>query len=150
MTVEVYVNNLTDFAVDEDVVSDLFERLVREESAGTEIVSVAFVGDERMKEMNEKYYNEDGTTDVLTFDYGDGSIEITVNPHQHHRQAPDVGNTLNEETIENLIHGFLHTCGFDHLNDEGEHLQRQRTLLTRFLDSSPEPSLISVTEDVSA
>lgn len=146
MTVD--VNNLTDFDLNESDVVRVCEWLREHESSGVESISIGFVGDERMKEMNEDFYNEEGTTDVLTFDYGDGTIEITLNPYQHRRQAPDVGNTLNEEITENLIHGYLHTCGYNHLEDDGEHLRRQEDLLEE-LFASVDPSLVEVPEETS-
>lgn len=145
----VNVNNLTDFDLDESEVIGVCEWLLEREPSDVETVSVGFVDDERMKEMNEEFYNEEGTTDVLTFDYGDGSIEITLNPYQHRRQAPDVGNTLNEEVTENLIHGYLHTCGYNHLEDDGEHLRRQEDLLET-LFSTEEPSLVEAVEETSS
>lgn len=144
------VNNLTDFAVDESTTVEIVEWLVDREDQPAKAISVAFVDDERMREMNETYYNEEGTTDVLTFDYEDGTIEITLNPHQHRRQASEVGNTLNEETIENFIHGFLHTCGYNHLEDNGEHLRRQRGLMDELFESDIGAALISAPEDVAS
>lgn len=144
MTVD--VNNLTDFDLDESEIIRVCEWLRDREPGEVESISIGFVDDERMKEMNEEFYNEEGTTDVLTFDYNDGTIEITLNPYEHRRQAPDVGNTFNEEIVENLIHGYLHTRGYNHLDDDGEHLRRQEELMGA-LFSSVEPSLVDATEE---
>lgn len=147
---KVEINNLTDFPVKDSEIVRLIEWLAETEPTPAETVSVAFVDDDRMKEMNEKFYNEKGTTDVLTFIYGDETIEITLNPYQHRRQASDVDNTLNEETTENLVHGYLHACGYDHLEDEGEHLRRQRELMDRLFEMDTEPALVAEPEEFSS
>ncbi|MFB6345256.1 MAG: rRNA maturation RNase YbeY [bacterium] len=142
------INNLTEFDLMEARLKTIIETLTEREQAPHDQLSVAFVGDDRMRDMNEEYYNEDGTTDVLTFDYEDGSIEITLNPYQHYRQAPDANNTLPEETVENLVHGYLHTCGYNHLQDNGEHLERQLELMDELKTFTDLSSLISPPEEL--
>jgi probable rRNA maturation factor len=119
---------MTDFDVNSEVIESLLKGIDREGNSFEE-VSVALVDDESMADLHETYYGETGTTDVLTFNYDDRTLEIVINPYQHRRQADDAGNTLPEETAENLIHGFLHGLGFDHTNDDGEHLEEQKRLM---------------------
>jgi len=126
--------NTTDLEVYEEAFVELLEWLNTREPSQSSILSVALVDDDRMKELHESYYRKSGTTDVLTFDYEDDTLEIVLNPYQHARQAPDVGNTFNEEVAENLSHGYLHGQGYDHTSDEGEHLRRQTDLMDELPD----------------
>jgi probable rRNA maturation factor len=127
--VKVAVQNTTDFVIHEESFEDLVEWLNEREPSESTTLSVALVGDDRMEQLHEEYYGERGTTDVLTFDYEDDTLEIVLNPFQQKRQAPEAENSFNEEVAENLLHGYLHGQGYDHTRDDGEHLHRQARLM---------------------
>lgn len=125
------VHNGTEFRIDSEAVAWVCG-WVRDRVDGIpEKLSVAFVGDDPMRRHHERYYGEEGTTDVLAFPYEDGTAEVILNPYQHRRQVKQEDHTLNEEVVENLIHALLHLAGYDHTQPEdgGEHLRRQKTLL---------------------
>ena len=93
-------------------------------------VSIAFVDDEQMTELNKKFRGKGKTTDVLTFpaddSYGDpestgrplGDIVISVD--QARRQAADEKHSLATEVRYLIVHGVLHALGYDHETDKGE------------------------------
>ncbi len=93
-------------------------------------VSVAFVDDEAMKNLNRKFRHKNRTTDVLTFPadetYGDprrkgkplGDIVISVD--QARRQAAEERHSVATEVRYLLLHGLLHALGYDHEVDHGE------------------------------
>jgi len=69
MAVEIAINNLTKARVDKKAVQAAIRAVLRAETAGkfNPIVSVAFVGAERMRKLNKKYRSIDAPTDVLSF-----------------------------------------------------------------------------------
>jgi probable rRNA maturation factor len=98
-------------------------------------VSIVFVNDKRMTELNKRYRNTEKTTDVLSFPmfesnreflkareessltYPEEDIflgEIIINPYQVKRQASLFGNTFWDELLRVTIHGLLHLLGYDH------------------------------------
>ncbi|MBI4091450.1 rRNA maturation RNase YbeY [candidate division WWE3 bacterium] len=84
-------------------------------------VNVSFVGDQKMRKLNEDYRNKDYTTDVLSFlieetmeDGTDYLGDIVVNIDQAKRQAEKFGNTFEEEIAELVAHGMLHLQGVHH------------------------------------
>jgi probable rRNA maturation factor len=91
-------------------------------------VTVAFVSDRKIRELNRMFRGKDSTTDVLSFPFEAEEFEeeennlgdIVISAEQAERQA--VENKLDFETeIKQLIlHGILHLCGYDHETDEGE------------------------------
>ncbi|MGZ8867262.1 MAG: rRNA maturation RNase YbeY [Thermoanaerobaculia bacterium] len=93
-------------------------------------VSIAFVDDDAMKNLNRQFRHKNKTTDVLTFPadetYGDpnrsgrplGDIVICVD--QARRQAHDERHSLATEVRYLILHGMLHALGYDHETDEGE------------------------------
>ena len=94
-------------------------------------VSVAFVDDSEMRELNLAYRGIDRTTDVLSFECdglddgfpsGEDALhvmgDIVISPAKAQDQAAEHGNTFPEEVDLLVIHGLLHLCGYDHMTDE--------------------------------
>ena len=93
-------------------------------------VSIAFVDDDAMKNLNRQFRRKNKTTDVLTFPadetYGDpnrrgrplGDIVICVD--QARRQAVTEKHSLATEVRYLILHGVLHALGYDHETDGGE------------------------------
>jgi probable rRNA maturation factor len=86
-----------------------------------EELSIAFVDDAAMRELNRKFRRKNKTTDVLTFT-GDGPLlgEIVISVDQARRQAADEKHSLATEIRYLILHGILHAMGYDHETDQGE------------------------------
>ena len=96
---------------------------------GSEL-SVLFVNDLTMKELNRAYRGIDNTTDVLSFPQADTVDfrrrtpglpyvlgDIVINLHKTSRQAKEYHSSFYEELKKLLIHGLLHLIGYDHGTD---------------------------------
>lgn len=88
-------------------------------------ISVSIVGDEEIKELNNKYRKKDCPTDVLSFDINeeqeDGTYylgDVIVNKEQAQRQAKEYGNDLEHEVSDLVAHGVLHLLGVDHKEEK--------------------------------
>ncbi|MFB6356538.1 MAG: rRNA maturation RNase YbeY [bacterium] len=130
------INNLTAVRIDSNELKSLCDELFKRGQGLPGEISIAIVDDKEMKRLNEKYYGSSGTTDVLSFRYEDGSGEIVLNPYQHKRQSDHYDNTVNQEFVENLVHGFLHLAGYDHKSedDDGRHLNEQNQIMDDLSD----------------
>lgn len=97
----------------------------------TSEVSITFVDDDRMAELNELYRMKIGPTDVLSFECDNlddgfacevGGIfclgDIVIAPDVAYRQSIEYGNTYKEELALLIVHGLLHLLGFDHIEDD--------------------------------
>jgi probable rRNA maturation factor len=93
-------------------------------------VSVAFVGDAAMQELNKRFRRKNRTTDVLTFP-ADASYaepkskgrplgDIVISIDQARRQAAEERHSLATEIRYLILHGVLHALGYDHETDNGE------------------------------
>ncbi len=85
-------------------------------------LSVAFVGERRMRRLNKEYLGHDHVTDVITFGYG----EIVICPAAAARNAKRYRNTLERELILCVVHGILHLCGYDDRSSEDVKRIRQK------------------------
>ena len=101
---------------------------------GTE-VSVTFVTNEAIQEINREYRDKDQPTDVISFameELGEGEIEviiegmprmlgdIIISIDRTREQADDFGHTFERELGFLAVHGFLHLLGYDHMNEADE------------------------------
>lgn len=97
--------------------------------------SLAFVSDDRMKQLNEMFRGKNMTTDVLSFpnepdefNNDDNLGDIVISAEQAQKQAAENGFTLEAEIKQLILHGLLHLCGYDHETDHGEMNTRELEL----------------------
>ena len=91
-------------------------------------VTVAFVSDRMMRDLNRRWRGKNGTTDVLSFPAGQDEFEksdptlgdVVISVDQASRQAKENNLTLEDEISQLVLHGLLHLCGYDHSTDNGE------------------------------
>ena len=86
-------------------------------------VTVAFVSDKKIRELNRLFRRINKATDVLSFpsDSSDGEMgDIAISIETAARQAKQSGLTLDGEIAQLLLHGLLHLSGYDHETDNGE------------------------------
>lgn len=105
------------------------EKLDKLEDEITE-VSIAFIDDAAMAELNQKFRKKAKTTDVLTFPADDSYNEpsatgrplgdIVISVDQAKRQATDEKHSHATEIRYLVVHGVLHALGYDHATDQGE------------------------------
>jgi probable rRNA maturation factor len=97
--------------------------------AGEAGVTVAFVSDRVMGELNRRWRGKRGTTDVLSFPAGQDEFEkaegatlgdVVISVERAARQAAEHGLSFEREVEQLILHGMLHLCGYDHERDKGE------------------------------
>ena len=115
--------------------------LAREDKPFNTEVSISFVTDEAIAELNEKYRGKTGPTDVLSFEC-DGVDDLSamtlaedpifelgdvvIAPDVASRQTREFGTTFEEEISLLLVHGLLHLCGYDHVEDDEAEVMEKR------------------------
>ena len=131
----------------QELVTKLLEFAATQEKVteGSE-VSITFVDNERIHEINKEYRQKDAPTDVISFameEMGEGEIEIIgsdvpavlgaiiISIDRMREQADEYGHSNERELGFLAIHGFLHLLGYDHMNEEDEKVMfsRQKELL---------------------
>lgn len=94
-------------------------------------VSISFVTNERIHELNRDYRNMDKPTDVLSFEcdnipFEDEDIndvveyelgDVIIATDVALAQTEEFGTTFEEEVSLLVVHGLLHLCGYDHIED---------------------------------
>jgi probable rRNA maturation factor len=98
--------------------------------------TVAFIGDDRMKQLNEMFRGKDATTDVLSFPHETDQFDpknktlgdIVISAEQAQKQSSENDLALDVEFKQLILHGLLHLCGYDHETDQGEMNSRELEL----------------------
>ena len=113
------INNLTTAVVDEDFLKKTAKIVIDGEKKKAIELSIALVGQERIKKLNKKYRGKNRATDVLSFSY-DGSGDIVICLGEVKKNAKRFGTTFKKELAICLIHGILHLLGYDHEKEAKE------------------------------
>ena len=104
-----------------DILQDIFKELGKE--AG---LSVVFVDDKKIMELNNSFLGKNNPTDVLAFSLDDsdkesfGNIcgEIIVSVETAIRVAKEIRVNVDWEIYLYVVHGLLHLIGYDDKDSE--------------------------------
>jgi probable rRNA maturation factor len=83
-------------------------------------VTLAFVDDATIANLNKRFLDHDGPTDVITFPYSQGKKlegEVVIGVEVAQREAAERRYDVNTELCLYVIHGILHLCGYDDRTD---------------------------------
>jgi len=111
------INNLTTNPVDEEFLKGLVKKVLEGENKEGAGLSIALVGQGRIRELNKKYRGKNRATDVLAFP-GDGLGEIVICLREVKKNAKRYRSNSEKELARVLIHGILHLLGYDHEKSE--------------------------------
>ena len=124
--------------------ADLVRAVLRAEKVREAFVSVAFVSDKAIAEVNAKHLGHAGPTDVIAFAFRDGGRlvgDIYVAPGVARANAKAFGVGVREELARLVVHGTLHVLGHDHPAGEARIAslmwRRQERLLARLWGRKP-------------
>ncbi|MGN0520244.1 MAG: rRNA maturation RNase YbeY [Candidatus Fimenecus sp.] len=121
--------------------------LVQENFEGSAEISVTFVDDARIQELNKQHRNIDKATDVLSFPLGENGVydvnpetgakmlgDIVISMERAVQQAEEYGHPLQREVAFLTVHSMLHLLGYDHVNGglEAVHMrEKEEAVLTQ-------------------
>ncbi|WP_337018993.1 rRNA maturation RNase YbeY [Oceanobacillus massiliensis] len=134
------LQRLLDFAAEKEGISKEAE------------MSVNFVDNKEIQELNRNYRQKDTPTDVISFamqESVEGELEvidligedmpltlgdIVISVDKAKEQAIDYDHSYERELAFLTLHGFLHLLGYDHMNKHDEEImfKRQDDILGEF------------------
>jgi probable rRNA maturation factor len=133
-----------------NMITDLLNLASERENveSGSE-VSITFVSNEKIQEINREYRDKDQPTDVISFameELGEGEIElhgidmprvlgdIIISVPKAAEQAKEYGHSFMRELGFLALHGFLHLLGYDHETEADERIMfaKQKEILSLY------------------
>ena len=109
--------------------------LVCEEEKILGDISIIFVSDEYLLEMNQSYLSHDYYTDIITFDYCEGNLisgDLFISVDRVEENADTFNVAFLSELHRVMIHGVLHLCGYKDKSMEEE--KQMRLLENKYLN----------------
>jgi len=138
---EIYYDDRQDDIKINDEIKNLIEKsiaaVLKVENLDENVeVSVSFVGDEEIRDLNRDYRGVDKSTDVLSFPMDDEFIivsrilgDVIINTRRVMEQAKELGHSNERELSYLTVHSILHLLGYDHMEDEDKKEMREREKL---------------------
>ncbi|MEA4827876.1 rRNA maturation RNase YbeY [Clostridium sp. JNZ J1-5] len=153
----VYIDNRQNKIEVKDEIIDNVDKIInhalKEEMVNIETqVSVIFIDNHQIKEINKEQRNIDKVTDVLSFpmlyypegkvykevyldykfgaeDIDDGELvlgDIVLSLEKALEQSEEYGHSFMREVCYLTVHSILHLLGYDHMNEEDKSRMRKR------------------------
>lgn len=145
----------------EKIVTSSIECALKEEKVNLPCeISVVFVDNENIKNINRENRNIDKITDILSFpmldypehqvfkevylehkfaeyDMDDGNLvlgDIVISLEKCEEQSREFGHSFFRETCYLIVHSILHLLGYDHIEEDDKIIMREREeyILKRF------------------
>lgn len=130
-----------------NLIRKVLEIAAQQESIKESEISVTFVDNKRMQEINYMYRQINQPTDVLSFPMEEPILvetrvikrkahgmlgDIIISIPKTKEQAKRYGHSFDREISFLTVHGFLHLLGYNHQTDEMEKImfKKQNEILT--------------------
>lgn len=153
-----YIDNRQDIIeVNENLEKDIesiIEYTLKEEKVNIKYeISIIFVDNDEIREINKEMRNIDKATDVLSFpmldytkgnvfkdeytttdkfspsDFNEGSLvlgDMAISLEKALEQSEEYGHSFQREVCYLVVHSILHLLGYDHMEDEEKNIMRKR------------------------
>ena len=135
---ELYIDNRQDEVELDNHIYTVLEEVIKEclllegKSLNYEI-SLSFVDNKEIKELNKEYRNIDRETDVLSFPMEEDFLtttpllgDIIISAEKALEQSIEYGHSLLREISYLTVHSMFHLLGYDHMEEDEKKLMRYK------------------------
>lgn len=128
-------NSQSKIKIDKRIIRSMVLKILKTLDCADKEISLSFIDDEKIKQLNKQYLGKDKATNVLSFsllegEYGNinpqilGDVIISVETAQ--RDALYGKLTVDQEIDFLIIHGILHLLGYNHENTTKKETKKMR------------------------
>lgn len=111
--------------------SDWLSRVIVSEEAAEEHLNYIFCTDEYLLSLNQKYLSHDTYTDIITFDYSEGTEllgDVFISVERVKENAALLNVDFEEELLRVMAHGILHLVGYDDKSSSDSAKMREKEI----------------------
>jgi len=128
-------NSQTEIKIDRRKIRGTVLQILKILDCGDKEVSISFVDDETIRQLNKQYLARDRATNVLSFSLREGECgninpqilgDIIISVQTARRDAVKGKLSIELEIDFLLIHGILHLLGYNHENTTKEEAARMK------------------------
>lgn len=116
MKVDIAYIYQTDFSLNNEQAHSLWlERCAAQHGAKALQLAYAFMDDQQLLDLNQKYLKHDTLTDIITFDDSVGSeidANIAISIERVSANAQEFSQSFEDELLRVMAHGVLHCLGY--------------------------------------
>jgi probable rRNA maturation factor len=122
---QIQIENKTKFKIQRRKIRSTVLKILKIMNCANKELSISFVDDNAIKQLNNQYLQRDNSTNVLSFSLQEGEYgninpdilgDIVISAETAQRDAAIGDLSLSEEIDFLIIHGVLHLLGFNHEN----------------------------------
>lgn len=130
------INRQRKRTIDKNRFRVLLARMVEHYQLDDPEVTLAFVNNRTIQELNHKFLDKNTPTDVLSFPVGEKGADgryymgdIIISAQKAHDQAQEHKHSIERELEILTIHGFLHLLGYEH----SKGLEKEEKKITKLM-----------------
>ncbi|MDP3899747.1 MAG: rRNA maturation RNase YbeY [bacterium] len=135
------INNHSKQKINNKLIRQAADKFAKKFKLAEKDVSVAFVSEKKIKELNRKYRGKNAVTDILSFADGEHNFlgELIICPTRLERQAKQRFVSIQKEYVFIFTHGLLHLIGYSDETQSGyeEMVKIQELLCKSLLEKKP-------------
>ena len=118
-------NRQKQISIDRPSVRKSMSRIMKHLNCSNKVISLLFVDDEEIREINRHYLSRDYPTNVISFSLTEGEFgdinpnilgDIVISAETAFKDAEKSGIAFNDELAFLMIHGVLHLLHYNHEN----------------------------------
>ena len=112
-------------SIDRRSLRKAMSRIMKHLCCSDKVISLLFVDDNEIREINRLYLNRDYPTNVVSFSLTEGEFgdinpnilgDIVISAETAFKDAEESGIAFNDELAFLMIHGILHLLDYNHEN----------------------------------
>ena len=132
-------NRQKQISIDRGSVRRAMIRIMKLLNCSDKVISLLFVGDKEIREINRHYLSRDYPTNVISFSLTEGEFgdinpnilgDIVISAETALRDAEKSGMAFDDELAFLMIHGVLHLLDYNHENASKVNTQRMKKKAT--------------------
>ncbi|WP_159521229.1 rRNA maturation RNase YbeY [Sunxiuqinia indica] len=115
MSINFYFEDVEEFQLDLPKSEDWIKNTILNEGKQSGEISFVFCSDDYLLDINRQYLDHDYYTDIITFDYVEGSLisgDIFISIDRVKENADVFKVSFENELNRIIIHGVLHLLGY--------------------------------------
>lgn len=132
------INFVNETETNEDEAIEIINEVFSQFNDVDKVFNIIFVDDKKIHEINMTYRGVDRVTDVISFALNDTEDvtglpeedeelgDIFIDIAQAKRQAEEYGHSSKREIAFLSVHGYLHLCGYDHMEKADEEVMTKK------------------------